>query len=192
MPSTRYIIIDEMSMVGRKVFGQIDQIEVGLVNGAMGTIEAICYRSRGPPDLPLAVMVRFDHYSGPTLHDGTVPITPLRRTWCNSGVQCSRLQLPLKLAWAVTIHKSQGLTLDKVVVNVGKKEFSCGLTFVACSRVRHLTELLFSPPFPFQCLSSLGNSHRLRQRQEDQRLLSMQELLSSPQSFSSPTSPSSL
>ena len=79
-------------------------VEVGLVNRAIGTIEAICYRSGGPPDLPLAVMVKFDHYSGPTLHDGTVPITPLRRTWSNSGVQCSRLQLPLKLAWAVTIH----------------------------------------------------------------------------------------
>ncbi len=73
-------------------------VEVGLVNGAMGTVEAICYRSGGPPDLPLAVMINFDHYTGPTLPDGTVPITPLRRTWSNSGVQCSCLQLPLKLA----------------------------------------------------------------------------------------------
>ncbi len=131
-------------------------VEVGLVNGAMGTIEAICYRNGGPPDLPLALMIKFDHYSGPTLHDGTVPITPLRRTWSNSGVQCSRLQLPLKLAWAVTIHKSQGLTLTNVVVDVGKKEFSCGLTYVACSRVRMLKDLLFSPPFAFQRLSSLA------------------------------------
>ena len=150
-------------------------VEVGLVNGAMGTIESICYRNGGPPDLLLAVMVKFDHYTGPTLHDGTVPITPLRRTWSNSGVQCSRLQLPLKLAWAVTIHKSQGLTLNKVVIDIGKKEFSCGLTFVACSRVRHITDLLFTPPFTFQRLSSLSNSQRLRERQlEDQRLLSMQ------------------
>ena len=92
------------------------RVDVGLVNGTMGTIQAICYRSGGPPDLPIAVMVRFDSYSRPMLHDGTVPITPLRRTWSSSGVQCSRLQLPLKLAWAVTIHKSQGLTLNKVVI----------------------------------------------------------------------------
>ena len=59
-------------------------VKVGLVIGAMGNIEAICYRSGGPPDLLLAVMVNFDHYSEPTLHDGTVPITPLRRTWSNS------------------------------------------------------------------------------------------------------------
>ena len=149
-------------------------VQVGLVNGAMGTIEAICYRSGGPPDLPLAVMVKFDRYTGPTLHDGTVPIIPIRRTWSNSGIQCSRLQLPLKLAWAVTIHKSQGLTLDKVVIDIGKKEFSCGLTFVACSRVQQLTDLLFSPPFPFQRLSSLANSQRLHDRQmEDSRLITM-------------------
>ena len=141
-------------------------VDVGLVNGAMGTIQAICYHSGGPPDLPIAVMVHFDSYSGPTLHNGAVPITPLRRTWSSSGVQCSRLQLPLKLAWAVTIHKSQGLTLDKVVIDVGKEEFSTGLTFVACSRVRHLQDLLFCPPFPFQRLASLANSRRLKERQE--------------------------
>ena len=161
-------------------------VEVGLVNGAMGTIEAICYRSGGPPDLPLAVMVKFDHYTGPTLHNGTVPIVPLRRSWSNSGVQCSRLQLPLKLAWAVTIHKSQGLTLDKVVIDVGKKEFSCGLTYVACSRVRELADILFSPPFPFQRLSCISNSQRLHDRQlEDQRLLTMQP---SPQHSTTSTS----
>ena len=66
-------------------------VEIGLVNGAMGTIEAICYRTGGPPDLPLAVMVKFDHYSGPTLHDGTVPITPLRRTQVYSALDCSSL-----------------------------------------------------------------------------------------------------
>lgn len=37
-------------------------IDVGLVNGAMGTVQAICYRTGGPPDLPIDVMVRFDSY----------------------------------------------------------------------------------------------------------------------------------
>ena len=141
----------------------------------MGAVQAICYRTGGPPDLPIAVMVHFDGYSGPTFPDGTVPITPLRRCWSSSGGQCSRLQLPLKLAWAVTIHKSQGLTLDKVVIDVGKREFSTGLTFVACSRVRQLQDLLFSPPFPYQRLSSLFNSCRIKERkQEDQRLILLQ------------------
>ena len=150
--------------------------EVGLVNGAMGTIKAICYQNgKAPPDLPTSVTVIFDTYSGPTLHDGTVPITPIRRTWLTAGAQCSRLQLPLKLAWAVTIHKAQGLTLDKVVIDVGTKEFSSGLTFVACSRVRHLTDLLFDPPFPFQRVANLSNSQRLQERlNEDSRLKDLQ------------------
>ena len=48
--------------------------EAGLVNGAVGTVQAICYQSGGPPSLPVAVMVTFDEYRGPTLHDGSVPI----------------------------------------------------------------------------------------------------------------------
>lgn len=75
----------------------------------------------------------------------------------------------------MTIHKSQGLTLNKVVIDVGKKEFSTGLTFVACSRVRQLQDLLFTPPFTYQRLSNLCNSRRLKERQrEDERLLSLQ------------------
>ena len=150
-------------------------VEVGLVNGALGTVEAICYEGdERPPNLPIAVTVKFDSYSGPTLPDGTVPITPLRRTWFSTTKPCSRLQIPLKLAWAVTIHKSQGLTLDKAVIDIGKKEFSTGLTFVACSRVRQLTNLLFVPPFSFQRVANLSKSVRLKDRLiEDARLQQM-------------------
>ena len=143
-------------------------VDVGLVNGAMGTVQAICYQTGGPPDLPTAVMIHFDNYSCPTYHDGTVPITPIRRTWSSSGVQCSRLQLPLKLAWAVTIHKSQGLTLDKAVIDVSTREFSTGLTFVACPSVTRST---FQPSIP---LSSVFSSCCLKERQEeDKRLLTL-------------------
>lgn len=116
-------------------------------------------------------MVKFDHYSGPTLHDGMVPIAPVRRRWYTAGQQCTRTQLPLKLAWAVTIHKAQGLTLNKVVINIGKKEFSTGLTFIACSRVRRLNDIIFDPPFSFDRLTTLSTSSRLHERmQEDRRL----------------------
>ena len=50
--------------------------DAGLVNRAMGTVQAICYQSGGSPSLPVAVMLRFDKYWGPTLHDGSVPIVP--------------------------------------------------------------------------------------------------------------------
>ena len=42
-----------------------------------------------------------------------------------------REQLPLKLAWALTIHKSQGLTLPKAWVNIEKSEQTLGITYVA-------------------------------------------------------------
>lgn len=121
-------------------------VEAGLVNGAIGTISDICYLQGGPPNLPLAI-IKFDSYSGPTLHNGTVPITPIRRTWYQSGTTCLRLQLPIRLSWTVTIHKSQGLTLDKAAIDLGKKKrFSAGLSFVAFSRVRPMSNLLFCAP----------------------------------------------
>ena len=52
-------------------------------------------------------------------------------------------QLPLKLSWAITIHKSQGFILDKAVIEIGEMVFCTGLTFVACSRVRHLKDIVF-------------------------------------------------
>ena len=148
-------------------------VQVGLVNGAMGTVVAICYDDAGesPPRLPVAVTVRFDSFSGPTLSDGSVPITPLRRTWLSTDKTCSRLQLPLKLAWAVTIHKCQGMTLNKAVVDLGKKEFSAGLTFVACSRVRQLKDLLFVTPFPFQRVANLASSYRHSERLHEEKRL---------------------
>ena len=61
---------------------------------------------------------------GPTLPDNTVPVIPLRHTWSSTATQCSRLQLPVKLAWEITVHKAQGLTLSKVVIDIGKKNFA--------------------------------------------------------------------
>ncbi len=165
-------------------------VDVGLVNGAIGTVAAICYESdHSPPDLPVAVMVRFDNYSGPTLPDGTVPITPLRRMWFATSKPCSRLQLPLKLAWAVTIHKAQGMTLDKAVVDLGKKEFSTGLTFVACSRVRRLSDLVFTAPFTYGRVANLAKSSRLQERLcEDARLrgMAMPKEVAQPNQCSAP------
>lgn len=56
-------------------------------------------------------------------------------------------QYPIKLAWAVTIHKSQGLTFDKALIDVGKA-FAPGQVYVALSRLRSLDGLILRTPIP--------------------------------------------
>jgi hypothetical protein len=47
-------------------------------------------------------------------------------------------QYPVMLAWAITIHKSQGKTFDKVIINLGGRAFAHGQTYVALSRCKTL------------------------------------------------------
>jgi ATP-dependent DNA helicase PIF1 len=53
-------------------------------------------------------------------------------------------QLPLMLAWAITIHKAQGATLDLAEIDIGNGIFECGQTYVALSRVKDISGLYLS------------------------------------------------
>ena len=99
------------------------------------------------------------------LDSNGIEIEVLRHKWVNNkyeynstskmmeSVECvSFSQLPLRLAWAVTIHKSQGMTFDKLVVDA-KASFSPGQVYVALSRATGTKNLTLSSPILPETLS---------------------------------------
>jgi ATP-dependent exoDNAse (exonuclease V), alpha subunit - helicase superfamily I member len=63
------------------------------------------------------------------------------------------VQYPLKLAWAITIHKSQGLTFERAVIDA-KAAFAHGQVYVALSRCKTLEGMVLSSPISDQCIKS--------------------------------------
>ena len=92
--------------------------DAGLVNGALGVTQQIVYHpGSSPPKPPTYVLIKFNNYVGvpwDELFPQVVPITSIKRG--------NKKQLPLKLALGLTIHKSQGMRLDKATINIGKQE----------------------------------------------------------------------
>jgi hypothetical protein len=117
----------------------------GLVNGTMGKVHSFLWHG-GVIDLlqtmPAIVMIQVDGYKGLGSVDidghQLIPILPVRNEFELDGHMCNRFQIPLRLAFAITIHKSQGLTLSRVVVNLNpsSKHINSILAYVALSRVR--------------------------------------------------------
>ncbi|CAF0897468.1 unnamed protein product, partial [Brachionus calyciflorus] len=68
-----------------------------------------------------------------------IPINPINVY--NHVTNFVRTQFPLRLAYALTIHKSQGQTIDKAAIDLGKKETSLGLTFVALSMLKNFNRI---------------------------------------------------
>jgi ATP-dependent DNA helicase PIF1 len=108
--------------------------------------------------LPTVVFVRAPAYTGPTRYsdaDGKplIPIGPTTYQWSSKGQSFTRQQYPISIAYAITVHKSQGLSLDRVVIGLGKADFSRGLSFVSISRAKSYSGLAFSGPVTMQRLT---------------------------------------
>ena len=150
--------------------------QMGLCNGSPGTVQDILFAANtGPTDLPIAVLVNFPHYIGPPFMEERpqcIPVPPQLFEWDFHGSRLSRLQVPLRLRYAMTIHKLQGQTLSEVVIDLGKSEKATGCTFVAASRVRSLDHVLFQP-MSFHRLQSIGKAKSLKNRIAEDDLLAV-------------------
>ena len=158
---------------GAKVMLMINLwVEAGLVNGAKGTIVRVVYHDGSqPPDLPIFVLVQFDNYIGPSFISDiskTVPIIPVTLR-DDSGVH-ERTQLPICLSWAISIHKSQGSTLESACIDIGKKDFALGLSFVALSRIKSLQNSIIEF-IPYKRLVNVKKSKALLQREMEEKRL---------------------
>lgn len=115
-------------------------VKDGLVNGVMGFISHFVYENKDKSNIA-AVAVIFDSKnvgkaSGKrTENRNLVLIERIQEDIVvRKSITCVRQQFPLKLSWACTAHKVQGMTLDKVVVNLDKT-FAPGQAYVALTRV---------------------------------------------------------
>ncbi|CAE8640799.1 unnamed protein product [Polarella glacialis] len=104
--------------VGAQVIMVKNQPALGLVNGSRGRVEA--FREGRP-------VVRFDN--GRTVCVGTE-----RFEHKTASASLLRLQVPLKLGWALTVHKAQGMTLSRAELQVDEA-FEAGQSYVALSRL---------------------------------------------------------
>ena len=110
--------------IGAEVMFIKNNYEEGYVNGTRGVV--VGFDSRGEPIVEISSSKK--------------RITVSAKDWEieeNGKVRASITQYPLRLAWAITIHKSQGMSLDSAEIDLSKT-FAYGMGYVALSRVRTL------------------------------------------------------
>ena len=111
---------------GAMVMFTANKPQLGYVNGSVGEV---VHLGKDGPSVKLI--------DGPT-------VTPERHSWkhlgSNKEVVASISQFPLRLAWAITVHKSQGMSLDTASIDLSRA-FEYGHGYVAISRVRSLEGL---------------------------------------------------
>ena len=78
------------------------------------------------------------------LNGGEPRLLSYHKWTCENNPEIGIKQIPLIHAWSITIHKSQGVTLEMAEIDAGSNIFECGQTYVALSRVKSLDGLYLS------------------------------------------------
>lgn len=123
---SREIVLKEGAQVMLKA--NLD-VKEGLVNGTRGVVNQIIDNE--------AVIVKF-------LNGKKIRVDRVNFTMEDKYCKVFRCQIPLVLAYAITIHKSQSSTLDYIVVDLGPSVFSDGAAYTALSRCREMKGLFIS------------------------------------------------
>ena len=84
--------------------------------------------------MPICILVSFEKYTGPVLYENSIPIVLVVASFKKNEISCTCKQFPLMLAYAVSIHRWQGITLDKAIVKLGENEFQVGFCLLYTSR----------------------------------------------------------
>ena len=113
----------------------------GLVNGRRGDIKEIIFDEI--THLPQILIVHFDQISIFPEIDYDITFMKVDTFRKNNGSSFNFYQFPIKLCFAVTSHKCQGQTLDKVAICIDEPAFAHGSFYVAMSRVRGINDVIF-------------------------------------------------
>jgi ATP-dependent DNA helicase PIF1 len=125
---------------GARIMMLRNDFEGRWVNGSMGVVSEV-----GPASLRVAID-GLSHEVAPHTWENVEYVFSRRENRIDQQVVGTFQQYPLKLAWALTIHKSQGQTFDRVHLDLGRGAFAHGQTYVALSRCRSLDGLALSRP----------------------------------------------
>ena len=176
-----------------------DGIFWGLFNGAVGTVKWIWYApGRRPPALPDVVYVNFPGYTGPAWLDTDPTIIPIvPKTFRCEYNCCTRTQVPLVTAAALTIHKCQGMTvgqdktIKKVVVDPGsgtQEKKQAGLLFVGLSRAQTKDDVAFAlPAVDLERITAVRYSSTFKKRHDEIRRLALMSQRTSSEFSSLPS-----